>query len=78
MNLRAVKGRAVGSCSFCDAFASCDVFVRSDGAEVLVCGAEACRDRLARVNGTVHADAEASLTDARRAQGRRPDVSTEL
>jgi len=78
VNLREVKGRAVGSCSLCDAFAACDVFVRSDGAEVLVCGDDECRDRLARLNGTVHRDADASLTEARRAQGRREDVSTEL
>jgi hypothetical protein len=78
MNLRKAKGTAVGECSFCGGFRSCDVYVRTDGAEVLVCGDDGCRDALARVNGTVHEDAAASLTEWRRAQGRDVGASTEL
>jgi ribosome-binding protein aMBF1 (putative translation factor) len=78
MNLRELKGTAVGSCTFCSTVAACDVFVRSDGAELLVCGEDHCRQRLARHNGTVHNDRARSLTEARRAQGRNPLKSTEL
>jgi len=78
MNLRELKGTALGSCSFCDRFAACDVFARSDGAELLVCGRETCQDRLAHLNGTVHKHRERSLMDMRQAQGRDPHTSTEL
>lgn len=77
MNLRRVKGKAVGECTFCGSFAGCQVFIDRHGREYLVCGSDACQERLTRQNGTVHRDADLSLRQARRAQGRDEFASTE-
>jgi len=77
VNLRRVKGKALAECTLCGSFAACRVYVRPDGVEVLVCGSDGCQRRLGRMNGTVHEEADRSLTEYRRAQGRDPRVSTE-
>lgn len=74
MNLHRVRGKAVTTCSVCDSFAACTVFVRSDGRELLACGD--CRERIERSHSVV--SEQKRLTDTRERQGRDPGVSTEL